>query len=125
MEELLTEGDLLPHIKVLYQIKAIITYNTAMCERGFSRMKLIKDALRNRMYVETLNALMMIALVGPSYVEYGDDGFFEEAIKIWESNVQRNPKKLDSATRMLRSAVHTRAKLSCQPKQTWAVTMKT
>ena len=29
--------------------------------------------------------------------------------------------RLDSATRMLASAVHTRAKLSCQSKQTWAV----
>ena len=93
MEELLTGGNLLPHIEILYQVKTIIPYNTAMCERGFSRMKLIKDALRNRMYVETLNALMLIALVGPSYVELGGDGFFEEAIKIWESNVQRNPRK--------------------------------
>ena len=49
MEELLTGGNLLPHIEILYQVKTIIPYNTAMCERGFSRMKLIKDALRNRM----------------------------------------------------------------------------
>jgi len=84
---------LLPLIGILYQIKAIIPYNTAMCERGFSHMKPITNALRNRLYVETLNALMLIALVGPSYVEPGDDGLFEEASRIWESNVQRNPRK--------------------------------
>ena len=34
MEELLTEGNLLPLIEILYQVKAIIpyNYNTAMCE---------------------------------------------------------------------------------------------
>lgn len=67
MAELLTDGSLTPNIQILLQIKVVLAYNTSMCERGFSRMKLIKSALRNRLYIETLDALMTIALVGPDY----------------------------------------------------------
>ena len=57
-----------------------------MCERGFSQMKLIKSALRNRLYIETLDALMTISLVGPDYVSNQDldDGIFKEALSEWQ-----------------------------------------
>lgn len=48
VEELLTTGELTENIETLFHIKLVLPYNTAMCERGFSRMKLIKSALRNR-----------------------------------------------------------------------------
>ena len=48
-------------------------------------MKLIKSALRNRMYVETLDALMAIKLLGKRYIVDADDEgvetkFFEEVL---------------------------------------------
>ena len=92
-EELLVGGELTPQIQTLYEIKAVVPFNTAMCERGFSRMKLIKSALRNRLYIETLDALLTIGLVGPDYVTVDSEGFFEEVVKVWEDSAQRNPKQ--------------------------------
>ena len=56
-------------------------------------MKLIKSALRNRLYVQTLDALMAISLVGEWYAGGSMDNtkFFEEVLKHWEGESLRNP----------------------------------
>jgi len=50
----------------LVSIRMILPLNTACCERGFSKMKLIKTYLRNRLHDTTLSALMMISINGPA-----------------------------------------------------------
>ena len=82
------------NITILLQIKTVLALNTAMCERGFSRMKLVKSALRNRLYIETLDALMLLGLVGPCYVtDETKEWFFQSAYAEWSSMSQRNPNK--------------------------------
>ena len=80
-------------IKLLIQIRLVVCMNTACCERGFSLMKLIKSALRNRLYIQTLDALMTISLVGERYAGESMDNseFFEEVLKHWEGDSLRNP----------------------------------
>jgi hypothetical protein len=92
-EDSLCAKSLPSEIDTCFRIKLVLPYGTSMCERGFSRMKLIKSALRNRLYIETLDALMVLSLVGPSYVTWGDSQFFEEALSHWEKSKLRNPKK--------------------------------
>ena len=86
-------GELPSEIEKLICLKLIMTLNTACCERGFSRMKLIKTYLRNRLYIETLDALMTIALVGPEFVDLScaSDPTLADALVAWESECMRNP----------------------------------
>ena len=56
-------------------------------------MKLIKSCLRNRLYIETLDALMMISMVGPEYVCGGDETVFDEALTAWQGACTRNPRQ--------------------------------
>ena len=97
-EQQLTSGalDSLPAMRTLVYIMLTLPYKTACCERGFSAMKLIKTASRNRMYIETLDALMTIKIVGKAHVAGVDDDmkrqeFFEEALANWTSARLRNP----------------------------------
>jgi hypothetical protein len=102
-EQLRTNAlDSLPNMHVLICVMLIMPYNTSCCERGFSLMKLIKSALRNRLYIETLDALMTIKLVGKRYViDVGDeeidggesieDKFFTAALDDWMGARLRNP----------------------------------
>ena len=57
---LIQKGLVSNQISVLVDIRLVQAMNTACCERGFSRMKLIKTASRNRLYVETLDALELL-----------------------------------------------------------------
>ena len=52
-------------ITFLVSIRCILPLTTACCERGFSKMKIIKTYLRNRLMDSTLSALMMCSLNGP------------------------------------------------------------
>ena len=92
-EDSLCAESLPSEIDICFRIKLVLPYGTSMCERGFSRMKLIKSALRNRLYIETLDALMTLSLVGPDYVAWGDSKNFEEALSHWERSKLRNPKR--------------------------------
>ena len=89
--EWLTSGALTPNIETLLCIKVVRPNNTAMCERGFSKMKLLKSYLRNRLYIETLDALMLIALVGERCVSWDNDKIFDTALDLWEQACLRNP----------------------------------
>ena len=87
--------DTLAAIKTLVTIRLLYPFNTACCERGFSRMKMIKCALRNRLYIETLDALMLIFLLGPRLV--GEDldksTLFDDALKDWSKQCMRTPNR--------------------------------
>jgi hypothetical protein len=91
--ELLSTGSVTAEIEKMLQLRAVLAFGTAVCERGFSKMKLIKSALRNRLYIETLDALMTISLVGPDYVSSGDERVLEEALVGWKESCTRNPRK--------------------------------
>ena len=69
-----------------------IELSSVCCERGFSTMNNIKCKARNRMYVETLDCLMMIALNGPK--DASDHTaihlLIEEAYEHWASVCKRN-----------------------------------
>ena len=54
-----------PSIRFLVCAFLCIELSSVCCERGFSIMNRIKCKARNRMYVDTLDSLMMIALNGP------------------------------------------------------------
>ena len=74
---------------------------TADC---WALMKIIKSALRNRLYIETLDALMTISMLGARYAEgtancldckedCNGDCFFDAALDHWEGDCLRNPNK--------------------------------
>ena len=94
-EEILATGAAPKNVHKLLCIKLVLPYSTSGLERAFSRMKLIKNYLRNRLYIETLDALMTVGLVGPEYAswEQGGSDFFETALQVWEAAALRNPKK--------------------------------
>ena len=54
-----------PNVSILVCIKLTMATNTACCERGFSKMKIIKTYLRNRLHISTLDALMEVSMNGP------------------------------------------------------------
>ena len=54
-----------PNISLLVKISLIIPLSNANVERIFSQTKLIKNKLRNRMNLDTLNNHLMILLNGP------------------------------------------------------------
>ena len=89
------ELDSLPEMKALVTIRLIYPYNTACCERGFSLMGLVKSYLRNRLYIETLDALMTIGMLGERYVDIADsnksEAFFNEAMNHWGKQCLRSP----------------------------------
>ena len=91
---LIQKGLVSNQISVLVDIRLVQAMNTACCERGFSRMKLIKTASRNRLYVETLDALMMIALNGPSFDDtVAVSEIVDAAFEHWSADCKRNPNK--------------------------------
>ena len=96
-------GELPSEIEKLICLKLIMTLNTACCERGFSRMKLIKTYLRNRLYIETLDALMTIAMVGPEFVDLScaSDPTLADALVAWETSACATLAKLVSETNVL------------------------
>ena len=58
----------LPTVLFLIQIALILPMNSVPCERGFSKMKLIKCKGRSRLDTQTLDWLMNISINGPPYL---------------------------------------------------------
>lgn len=54
-----------PNLTRLVQIMLVMTPHSAEVERGFSKMNLIKTKFRSRLSVQSLHALMRIAIEGP------------------------------------------------------------
>ena len=79
-----------PGIFLLANIRRVMPYNTCCCERGFSAMGRIKTKMRNRLYVETLDALMMISLNGPEMHEHAKViGLVDRALGYWKAMKKR------------------------------------
>jgi Domain of unknown function (DUF4371)/hAT family C-terminal dimerisation region len=74
-----------PNIAFLVKIALIIPLSNANVERIFSQTKLIKDKIRNKMNINTLNNHLMIKLNGPDIEDFN----FEEAYKHWVNEKKR------------------------------------
>lgn len=74
-----------PLIYSLIEYAAVIPLQTVDCERGFSRMNLVKTELRNRLLIENVNNLLMISIEGPERADFD----FEEAFRKWALKKQR------------------------------------
>ena len=58
-----------PLLAELYSFFMAIPITSVECERSFSKMNIIKTELRNGLYNDTLNDLMLIPILGPSNLE--------------------------------------------------------
>jgi hypothetical protein len=63
----------------------ILPVSTADCERGFSTMKRIKTAPRNRFKTQTLDMLIRISSEGPEITQFN----FDNAAIVWGSKTNR------------------------------------
>jgi len=68
-----------PNLTIIVKIALLIPFSNAHVERIFSEMRLIKNKLRNRMQVNTLNNHLMILLNGPDIQDFD----FEKAYEHW------------------------------------------
>ena len=74
-----------PNIVLVVKIALLIPLTNAHVERIFSQMKLIKNNLRNKMHLNTLDEHLMILLNGPEI----DNFDFLKAYENWESKKTR------------------------------------
>jgi hypothetical protein len=75
-----------PNLTIIIKIALLIPFSNAHVERIFSEMKLIKNKLRNKMDINTLNNHLMILLNGPDVRDFD----FEKAYKHWANKKRRN-----------------------------------
>jgi hypothetical protein len=68
-----------PNSMIIVKILLLIPFSNAHVERIFSEMKLIKNKLRNKMHVDTLNNHLMILLNGPDAQDFD----FKKAYEHW------------------------------------------
>ena len=88
------EGDLLPEAKIMLSVFLVLCLSTVWCERGFSCMAMIKTKLHNCMNMDTLDALMMIAMNGPDFDDPAAvDALLDDALEHWKKKAKRNIKK--------------------------------
>ena len=77
----------LPELLKIALIGLIQCSSTAACERGFSRLNLIKNKFRNRLKNNAVDALMRISIEGPELEEHD----FNASILLWrESKAYRH-----------------------------------
>ena len=74
-----------PNIRLILQWALAIPITTAGSERDFSRMKLIKSALRSSLKDSTLNWLMAVSLDGPPIATFP----FMKALQLWHGKQRR------------------------------------
>ena len=70
----------------------VVIISTAECERVFSRLKLVKTALRTRLSNSTLEQILQIALNGPPLQEFIDSGLMKIALTFFFTRSNRNLK---------------------------------
>jgi hypothetical protein len=75
----------MPNLQDLIELYRILPLSTVECERGFSRMSLIKSDLRSRLSDFRLDTLMHISLNGTDNIER----IIDELIVIWEQKKKR------------------------------------
>ena len=65
-----TVSSLYPSFSKLSAMALVLPVSTADCERGFSTLKRIKTAPRNRLKTETLDMLIRISSEGPNNINF-------------------------------------------------------
>ena len=75
-----------PTIILVVRIALLIPLSNAHVERIFSQTKLIKNNLRNKMHLNTLDDHLMILLNGPDIQNFD----FEKAYEHWANKKGRN-----------------------------------
>lgn len=80
-----TTASLFPNMSKFAQICRVVPIHTADVERTFSQLKLIKTRIRNRMNEKTLDALLRIAVEGPSIEQFP----VADAVQLWASKRNR------------------------------------
>ena len=77
-----------PNITILAHGALVVPVDSADCERGFSAMKHIKNALRNRLSQASLEQLLTIAINGPELSDsVAVDEILVEALGFWYAGV--------------------------------------
>ncbi|MCO5597856.1 hypothetical protein L7F22_051941 [Adiantum nelumboides] len=77
--------DSFPNLMKLWQVVLVLPASTVACERGFSKQNLIKDDMRTRLTIKTLDDLMRVSLTGPKTEEVEWDRVFD----IWKGAKER------------------------------------
>ncbi len=85
MESTSAYTDIFPEIFKLMNLILALPVGTASVERSFSKMKLIKTRLRNRISDSTLPKLMRIAIEGPEQSEID----FSEILEVFKEKNHR------------------------------------
>ena len=80
-----TLSSLYPSFSKLSAVALVLPVSTADCERGFSTLKRIKTAPRNRLKTETLDMLICISSEGPNNTNFN----FDHAASVWASKRNR------------------------------------
>ncbi|XP_076083706.1 zinc finger protein 862-like [Mytilus galloprovincialis] len=74
-----------PHLVKVAEIIMTLPVSNAWPERGFSRMKLVKTCLRNRLQNDILQSLLHISLNGPSLGSKEADSYVKKSVTTWLS----------------------------------------
>jgi hypothetical protein len=74
-----------PNVTLLVKIALLIPLSNAHVERIFSQTNLIKNKIRNKMNIDTLDKHLMILLNGPEIEKFN----FKKAYEHWESKKSR------------------------------------
>ena len=80
-----TLSTLYPTFSELSSVALVLSVSTADCERGFSTLKRIKTAPRNRLKTDTLDMLIHISSEGPESTKFD----FDHAATVWASKTNR------------------------------------
>ena len=89
LKELATNSmlvEMFPHLSDLAKVSLSIPVGTASVERSFSRMKMIKTRLRNRLGEQNLSHLMRIAVETPEKLP---DDIVESVVNMWNRKPRR------------------------------------
>ena len=78
--------------------------SNAWPERGFSKMKLLKDRLRSRMSNKTLEALMGITINGPEFHTPECDTLINVCVQTWLAKKKRRKLPVPKSSEMLHSS---------------------
>lgn len=90
-------------LSTLGEIVFTLPVSNTWPERGFSRLKLVKTGLRNRMQNDMLQSLLQISLNGPALYHEKTNQFIRGSVSSWlkEKNRRKLPKtqsKLNAST---------------------------
>lgn len=73
---------MIPDLITLFHVMMVIVSSTAVVERGFSMHKVIKNKLRNRLKIVTMDSLLRVKFLGPCKV---DDFDYENASVVYHT----------------------------------------